>query len=116
MVVCDGLGVGLEEQTNPLGSEKAISGGENPLWDIAQPQGRPEDQARNVCQATFYILGANSATFGEYYVAHSSGRSHLSQEGKRSFSVVPHGGAWPCIPKARRRNEVVTCLLAQQGQ
>lgn len=35
MVVCDGLGVCLEEQTNPLGSEKAISGGENLLWDIA---------------------------------------------------------------------------------
>lgn len=113
MVGCDGLGMCLEEHTNPSGSEKTISGGENLLWDIAQQQGRPEDQARNVCQATFCILGANTATFGEQYVAHSSGRSHLSQEGKRSFRVVSYGGALSCIPKARRRNEVVTCLLTQ---
>lgn len=37
-------------------------------------------------------------------------RSHLSQEGKRSFQVVPHGGAWPNIPMARITNEAVICL------
>lgn len=56
MVVCDGLGVCLEELTNPLGSQKGISGGEDPLWDIAQQQGRPVDQAGNVSSHNFIFL------------------------------------------------------------
>lgn len=53
MAVCDGLIVCLEEHTNPPCSEEAIKGGEpgaTLCGDKAQ-----EDQARNVCQAPFYV-------------------------------------------------------------
>lgn len=70
MIVCDGLSVCLEELKNPLGSEKGISGGENPLWDIAQLQGRAIEQAGNVCHATLYIFLAQTWPLLESTVWH----------------------------------------------